>query len=242
MAMALIGGIVLCGHPGPASAEVAAEQVEAALKFLPPDRVDLDALIGDTQKMSPAPNSLRLVWWMPLEFWTVSWSQDPTIDKKEVAELVKVVQDYTVLAVVDGQVGPFGGTQFTPVDELKQRVFIRTAEGERVTPLAAQAVSPDMRNLLAAMQPMMANIIGPMGQNMAFVVFDRETDAQGKAGVGDATTLGAFVAEVGDERFEFPSPLQALLVPKVCPTCDVSFHGAYVYCPFDRTQMAHQDE
>ena len=42
-------------------------------------KVDLNALTQETQKMSQKADEVTFVWWIPEEFWQVSFAQDPTV-------------------------------------------------------------------------------------------------------------------------------------------------------------------
>jgi hypothetical protein len=77
------------------------------------EHIDVGALLRETQITSRASNDLTTVWWLPEPFWQASLRQSKaTVDQVE--EVLKIVRRYTVIAIVDGRVGPFGGMSSVP--------------------------------------------------------------------------------------------------------------------------------
>lgn len=55
-------------------------------------KVSLNAVVAETQKMSDKVDEMTLVWWIPEEFWQISFAQDPTATEAQVEELVKLLR------------------------------------------------------------------------------------------------------------------------------------------------------
>lgn len=192
--------------------------------------IDPNELFADTQRNSLDPDRLTMVWWLPEEFWTWSFAQDDTISEEGVEQFLAVLRPYVLLVVLEGTVGPLGGANFSDLEELRERVALVDAKGGRHTPLGDDGITADARNLASMMKPILANMLGPTGENMGFFFFP-STTGDGEA-IASATTEGTFSVEVGDELFEWKTPLGSVLPPKVCPVDDEEMSGAWSYCPW----------
>lgn len=203
-------------------------------------KVDLAALIRETQKMSPKANEIRLAWWIPVEYWEACLSQNPMMTPEQIDQVVKVVSPYTLLAVVEGDVGPFGGIAFKDEATVRSRVKLRDKDESAYSPLKPDKISPDASNLLAAMKPILANAMGPLGKNMHFFLFPAK-DEKGRR-IADAKKKGSFSVLVGEKKYKWRLPLGSLLPPKTCPECAEKLSGAFKFCPYDGTKLTETKE
>jgi hypothetical protein len=216
-------------------AAAAAAHAAGPAKVLPFKRVDCDELIGETQRGSPDPDRLLVVWWIPCEFWQVAWTQDPDLSEQETKDLVEVVKPYTLVAVVDGRLGPLGGATYRSKESLRDTLSIRGTDGQRHEALAESKLPDDLTNLLGALAPIMSNLIGKLGENMSFFVFPAR-DAQGNR-TDDPTSKGRFTVGLGSEEYAWRLPLASLLEKKTCPKCGERLNGAYEFCPWDGAKL-----
>lgn len=196
---------------------------------------DIIALINDTQKQTPDPDRMTVVWWLPEEFWDWSLSQDDTVTEEGAREFLEILEPYTLLGVVDGELGPLGGATFIKPKDLRAMVVLIDAKGNRYTPLSDDAVSADALNLATMMQPILANMLGPMGENFAFFFF--KAKAKNGTPVAVATKKGSFSVEVGDQKFDWKTPLGSVLPAKVCPVDGEEMSGAWAYCPWHGKEL-----
>ncbi len=216
---------------------VVADEGEARLR--PIGEVPINDLIQDTQYSSDDPDRVTLVWWLPDEFWEVSFAGDPTMTEEGTAEILDLVSEYTVAIFVDGKMGPFGGVRFVPPAQLRSQVKLMSAAGEVLLPLGDEDISQDMILLIGGMRPVLENMLGPMGENMAFAVFPRK-DSKGQI-IADASKAGSFEMGLGNEKFPVQTPLPSLLSVKSCGTCEREYRGDYSYCPYDRAELQHAE-
>ncbi|MHC5057648.1 MAG: hypothetical protein ACYTKD_23500 [Planctomycetota bacterium] len=197
--------------------------------------IKLPALIKETQMQSEDPGKMTLVWWLPEEFWRASMAQNPGVTKQMVQEIVDTVRPYTMVVVIDGDIGAFGGVTYRSEAVVRGKTTLKDASGRTHTPLPADRIDPDTTNLMKMMKPLLANMAGPMGQNMHFFVFPAK-DRNGKA-IADATKEGSLTIAVGKEEFAFRLPLGSVLPPKYDPKTREKFPGNYNYNPFTGTQL-----
>ena len=192
--------------------------------------IDVNALLHDTQKQTADPDRLTLVWWLPEEFWGWSLTQEGSLSEEGIEEILAVLRPYVLLGVVDGQIGPLGGTTFVDSAKLRASVFFVDGSGERHAPLGNDAISADAHNLVSMLEPVLANMIGSVGENFLFLFFPAER-ADG-ARMADATNEGAFSVVVGETTFDWTTPLGSVLRPKICPVDKAQMSGAWSYCPW----------
>jgi hypothetical protein len=197
------------------------------------ERIDLRALIRETQISSQAPNELTMVWWLPEQFWQASLRD--SVSANQVDEVLKVVRRYTMIAVVDGRIGALGGVSFIPEETVRTNVTLKDAAGVTYIPLGESSIDPDMKNLVQVMKPLVANMLGPMGQNMHFVLFPSKS-VDGRL-VADPASKGAFWVNVGGKEFRYRLPLGSLLPPKYDPGTGERFPGNYDFNPFTGTKL-----
>src|SRR5205823_6127736 len=131
------------------------------------------------------------------QFWQVSLRESLPADKVE--EVLKVVRRYTMIAVVDGRIGPFGGMSFIPEETVRTNVTLKDAAGVNYAPLGESTIDPDMKNLIHMVKPVVANMLGPIGQNTHFVLFPSKS-ADGRL-VADPAGKGTLWVFVGGREF-----------------------------------------
>ncbi len=203
--------------------------------FAQENKVDINALIQETQKRSDKPGEMTFVWWIPEEYWQASFSQNPNMTPDQIEEFLKVFRPYTLIAVVDGTLGTYGTVTYKTETEIRSKIRIVDSQGNIYLPLSETEVGADTKSFLAMMKPMLANVLGPIGQNMYFFLFPAQNkDGQG---IAEAKKEGVFLVKLGEREFRWKLPLGSLLPPKICPTCKEKVSGSYKYCPWDGTKL-----
>lgn len=194
------------------------------------NKVNIDALTSETQKTSPDADKMTLVWWIPEEYWQASLGQDATVSVEQLAEFIKVLRPYNVFVVADGRIGAFGGVTYKPEGEIRKSIQLVDREGNKYSPVSEEKVDADTKNFLSIMRPVLANMLGPMGQNMHFYLFPA-MNKEGKP-IMEAKKEGGFTLKMGRSNFQWKLPLGSILPPKVCPIDGEELNGAWKYCPW----------
>ena len=194
------------------------------------ENVNVNKLIEETQMMSEDVDDMTLVWWMPNEFWQISFAQEPSISAEEVRQSLEMLANYTIIMLVDGSIGTFGGVTYQSESYLRSNTTISDMNGKQYAPMASTAIDADTKALLTSMKPVFANMLGPMGENMHFLVFP----AHGSDGqkITNALEEGFFTVMTSGNSFTFRLPLGSLLPPKYCPVDGEEMNGAWNYCPW----------
>lgn len=202
----------------------------AVLNAVGTKAADVRGLISETQKMSANLKTPTLVWWIPTEFWRMSLEENPATTEESISEIVETLKPYMMFVVAHGNMGPFGGVSWTGESELLSAIQLIGPKGETYEPLKSSMLSPDVRNLSQSLRPVLANMLGPMGENMQ-VVFFRSADALG-APLANALSPGKFSLRVMGESYRWRLPLGSLLPKKRCPTDGEEMSGAWEFCPW----------
>ena len=203
------------------------------------DDFNINTFIQETQKQTPDPDRVTLAWWLPEEFWEWSLTQNQAVSDQGMEEFLEVLRPYLLVVVLDGRIGPLGGITFVGPKELSASVAVVDATGQRYLPLDDDRISPDARNLASMMTPVLANMLGPMGENMAFVYFHALTSDG--APIATTATTGTFSVVVAEQVFEWSTPLGSVLPSKVCPADGQALSGAWSYCPWHGEELVAKD-
>ncbi len=201
---------------------------------------DTQSLIRETQKISRKRvdggfQDMTLVWWVPVQFWERSLQENPATTKQTLDKFRSTLEPYTMLIVMSGKIGPFGGMTFTSEDAVRASVTLRDAQNVSYSPLPDAAISADAKNLLSMMKPLVVNMLGPMGQNLNWLVFKSKTN-DGRP-LADPMTEGSLVVVVAGDEFRYRLPLGSLLPAKYDPATHDEFPGNYVYSPFTGSKL-----
>ncbi|MGK7886803.1 MAG: hypothetical protein AB4057_19525 [Crocosphaera sp.] len=199
------------------------------------EKINLSDLIDELVQQSPSANTLTQVWWIPNQFWQASFSQNSTMSQEEINQFLEVMRPYTLIAVVDARLGPLGGPNFTSEMIVRSRVIIQDSEGKTYRPIEESILNPDIKNLLAFIKPVLINIMGPMGENTHFLIFNSRT--QDGQPIADATKEGFFIVNALGEEFKYKLPLGSVLPPKYDPETGEKFPGNYNYNPFTGSRL-----
>jgi hypothetical protein len=198
-------------------------------------KVDINLLVQETQKLSPSADEMTLVWWLPEEFWRISFEQNPNMTAAQTEEFMKVLHPYIIIVAIDGKIGAFGGVTYESEATIKNSIQIIDSQGTYYRPLDEEKTNPDTKNFLSMMKPVLVNMLGPMGQNMHFILFPSSSE-NGKS-IADAKKEGSFSVKLGKREFKWRLPLGSLLPLKVCPVDGEKLSGAWKFCPWHGAEL-----
>ncbi|WP_111682322.1 hypothetical protein [Winogradskyella tangerina] len=199
------------------------------------EEVSIDELTTDTQYASDSPDAVELIWWIPTEYWNVVFSQDPTASESETEQIIDLVEDYVFVMVLKGKVGMFGGITYEDESIIKKQINV-TYKGEELKMIETDDLNPDTMNFISMMKPMMKNLMGAMGENMQFYVFE-SPDKNNKIIPIDPYGTESLKFELGEFSKEVSLPLASLLEEKICPETNKEHSGKWSYCPFHGVKL-----
>ena len=198
-------------------------------------KIDINELIEESQINTGEAGEIKMNWWIPNEFWLATFQNEPTLSQNDVNEFMKVLEPYSLFAVIDGEVGPFGGVTYTSESDISKSITLTDNNGKQHKPLSNSELNPDLQNFLSMFKPILINMIGQMGQNMHFFVFS-DVDAKGNR-IADPTQKGKITVNVVGEEYVWKTPLGSVLPPKYCPEDGEAHSGAWDYCPYHGNKL-----
>lgn len=169
-----------------------------SLSFAQDREVDFNVLCQELQKESRSADEMTLVFWIPEEYWWVNFERFPDMAAAETEEVIKLLRPYTVIMVVDGKVGPFGGVTYTPKASIQNSIQIVDSEGTHYRPLGDKKIDADTKNLLSMTKPFFTNMLGPMGENIHFFLF-LSLNKKGQR-IADPKSEGTFSVKLGKKE------------------------------------------
>jgi len=179
--------------------------------------------------------------WCPAEFFRDALQSKEKYSPEEVEKILDAFRDVNLFAVICGEIAQ-GKPSYAAPASIAQRLTLRVASGNEISPLSDDAISPELRSFAAAMRPVLAGSLGPTGKNMALVFFPGR-DKEGKRGL-DPFSPGSFRLKVRDFpaagrhlEFRWRLPLDSLLPPKECPKCHERCKGSWSFCPWDGSKL-----
>ncbi len=199
-------------------------QLAAAQDF----QVNLNKLISQTQLVSEDPDRMRLVWWIPEEYWVASLAHDPAT-ASEAQRIIATLKDYSVFAIADGAIDGLGGVVYVEQTELEKNLSIIGSNGDKIKPLSQKKINEEAKAFLGMMKPVFAGLAGPFGENMHFVLFSNENPEGDR--LLDPMKEGGFTVQLFNESLKWELPLGSLFKPKTCPLDQAQWDGTWKFCP-----------
>ena len=196
-----------------------------------------EQLIEDTQVSVPCDDShMSLVWWIPQEFWQVTFANDKTTSEADKKNILSRLKPYSIIAICQADISDFGAFRFYQKSEIENRLDLSITKKDgrlhKRTPM--KEVDPDLKILLGMFTPILAAAIGDMGKNVHFYVLDDVASA----GVRDIDPYSTGALNVrlatrkGDQlKATIELPLNSLYVPRRCPNGKEA-HVTWKYCPW----------
>ena len=202
--------------------------------------VDLNALTVEGQVMTGGASEIALVWWIPSEFWEVSMRQESVVPEEQVNQVMGVLKNHSVLAVVQANVSPVGSFQFLEKDQIMEglKVEIVRSNGDVETISHTDPSDPDLRIMLDQMRPILAQAMGSLGQNFYFFPLP-DLDEKGNRLMSPyekATLRVGLVNNAAPSTVELELPLDSLFVPRLCPNGKPA-HVSWTFCPWSGKKL-----
>lgn len=195
----------------------------------PLGQIKLEELAQDTQRLSSQPDGLELVWWLPSVYWQAA-AQTAGLPEADKAAFLRAFDGYVMVATVQGTMGLAGVDRFMDAREALADLRLVDTAGKTHLSLPDEQVPVPLKTMLGVMKPILANMIGPMGSNMHFAVFE-DRDAEGKP-LFDPLGSGRIRILTDRNSYSFRLPLGSLLPSRQDPVTGDVFPGDYLYSPY----------
>ena len=196
--------------------------------------IDVNALISETQQRAVG-EDVVLVWWIPEDFWRATIHKGTPETAAQAEAVAEVFRPYLTLVVVDGRPTPLASVKYRSGDELRTLVNVVVARGKRFSALADDTLSADLKSFLGFLKPFLANMLGPLGENMHFLFFPANAE-DGKPNA-DPHFEGSFRVAWDKHDFRYRLPLAAVMAPKFCPLDGERMSGNWRFCPWHGVEL-----
>jgi len=202
--------------------------------------VDINALTAETQVMSAGSDSLDLVWFIFPEFWETTIRQSADVSEAQADQILGVLGNYSVLAVVQADISPFGSFQFFDKDTVMDGLTIEAidTEGNVQTISHIEPADPDLRLLLDQMRPVLTQAMGNMGESFYFFPLAKFDDSGERIASPYESSRIRITLQRAEKNsvHEIEMPLDSLFVPRTCPNGKPA-HVSWVYCPWSGKKL-----
>jgi hypothetical protein len=176
-----------------------------------------------------------MIWWIPDEFWEQTLKDNPTVPAAGRKELLLIVSQYLVFAVVEGTIDPLGEFNAESREALVGKMSIKVGEKE-LQPLDEDDLTFAAKNFFQTMKPLLGRTVGKIGQSMEFIVFEgRDRQDQRYA---DPLKKGQLITKFGPKEFKWRLPLGSLLPPKYDAATGEQFPGNFDFSPYTGAKLS----
>ena len=204
-----------------------------ALPAMHAEAIDLQKLTRETQRSATGGGQVTIVWWMPQAWWDSAMSASAMLTPEGKAQALAMLNDYTIFAVMRARVAG-ADLDARPRAELLANARCEL-NGAVVEPVASQDLGPGAQVLLVSFKPMLANMLGKLGQGIELVIYPNRQDGRTLV---DATQPGTVKYTLYDQTFTWRLPLASLLPVKVDPKTGEEFPGDYSFNPYTGAPLA----
>jgi len=198
-------------------------------------KVSINKLTAETQQLSESPDNLRLVWWIPIEFWEAVFAQDKNMPEEQADEILQVFRQYTLLSTIDGTIGTFGDISYKSKKQIFNSLEIIDNNNESYFPIREENIDQETKDVITFIKPVLANMLGKMGENMYFFLFQKKDNPGDR--IINPIKEEKFTVKLGGEKLQWNLPLSSLLKPKKCPVDNKLMNGSWKYCPFHGVKL-----
>ena len=199
--------------------------------------IDIEALLGDIQKVSSNLEVADLVWWLPIEYFQ-AMGQEPA-DEMSFRDLEEALSPYTLVAVQWGRLLPSGHITWIDSSRLRKGVALVDADGKEYRPYPDEDVSDVARSVVEGMKQAFTAADPEGGPNLYFFFFPANT-VSGRR-IADPRQEGSFSIRMEKVTYEWRLPLGSFLPPRKCPVDGEQMPGNWRFCPWHGKELVAVD-
>jgi len=199
--------------------------------------VDYAALVKELGQSTREPGYAGFLMWMPAEFWQKAMER-AGISAEKAQEKMAPLRKYTMIVAGVGKLG-IGNINWISEPEVRSNLKLRDAAGNDYESI--QEVSGDAKGLASVFKPMLANMLGTMGQNMEIYFFPG-TDKMARP-IADPLAPGSFSLVITnilgpkESVYDWKLQLTSLSPPRYCPVGKERMEANWKYCPWHGVKL-----
>ena len=177
---------------------------------------------------------MKMIWWIPLEFWDVVANENSSIKRSDMDEVKEKFSEYTMIIAIDGTKddGP-GVYKYQTYEEVKSHIKVMDSLNVLYTALNDDEIDNTALLFREKLKPILSNMLGAMGRGANLYFFKTP------AGVNTtkASVKGRFKVILDNVPFKWTMPLACLMPPRFCPIDDLKMKGDWIYCPYHGVKL-----
>ena len=199
------------------------------------EKTQTDRMIEEIQQIKQNQTEMKLVWWIPTEYWEVALQENASVTAEQLNYLKELLNDYTIIAAGNYKLdSDSGGLNFTVIDSSKKVVFYGL-QGQKVPPLKESEIDNKVLIIVnQSLKPLFAQMLGKMGSGVNFFIYNNVE--HGKR-IIDPNQTGNFKVDLNGEIFQWKLPLVSLMDEKTCPVDQQKMSGNWNFCPFHGNKL-----
>jgi len=201
---------------------------------LPNDQVDIGQLMGELVTSKKNGDNLKQVMLFPPDYWAIALSESSFAGPDVIDELHKIFDGYLLVGTLDANmnvVGNFIGNEIA--------IQLIDSKGKVHNHIPEDKLNPDLKTMLEVFKPTMAGMLGKMGEQLQFFIFNN-FDADGDK-VLSPREKGNFTVVVNETKFTYRTPLGSMVEKKICPTTGIELNGNWDFCPWHGTKLDNKN-
>ena len=207
-----------------------------SLSLFSQEKTQSDKMLAEIQLMRQSATNLKLVWWIPTEYWGIAMREHEAVTSDQIEYIENLLDDYTIIAAGDYSLLPQNNTIEFKVIDIKKGVEFYNSDHKKISALKNSQIQKEVVIIINdMMKPLFTQMIGKTGTGVEFFIYNNKDMAGNR--ILDPNKPGSFKIEVNNETFQFNLPLVSLMKEKVCKNDSAKFPGNYVYCPFHGTEL-----
>ena len=190
-----------------------------------------DKLIAETQYVRQIENNMKLVWWIPTEYWELALENNKSsATEEQINYLRELLDDYMIIVAGDYSLTSQNGEMsFNVNSNIKENMALYGPQGGKLKALKNGEIDERVVVIVnETLKPLFAQMLGKMGGGAEFFIYNNMKDG---TRIIDPTKAGSFHVELGKENFSWKLPLVSLMKEKICPVDQETMEGNWIYCP-----------
>ncbi len=189
---------------------------------------EIEDIVRDTQRMVVNEGQVSMVWWIPQQFWAESFADNKTLPEDVRAQILQVMSNYTVLAVLKGRAVAAQLLDLQSRQDLLKNTHFRV-DGKELQALDEKDVQPGVTLLLTQLKPALMQAAGEVGGGLEFLVYPAVKDGMPLI---DAERAGTLDISFYGKSFVWHLPLGSLLPPLFDKQSGEMFPPNYLFNPY----------
>lgn len=187
-------------------------------------------LMADLQKNNGNSKIIHMSLWLSQEFWQAVMKNQNTLSEEQRNKMAEELKPYSIFAVVEGNVNPFGEIEYESRDSIAAHIILTGSDGKTYQPIDNTTASYTIQAMTSSLGPLLTKIMGNLGKNMQIFIFNDRNPQQER--VCDPYRKGIFSLKTQVSEYKWRTPLGSLLPPKICPVDQEEMNGAWDFCPW----------